>query len=368
MNYHFVEETTISSPALVYYEDVIRENIIKACTEAGSAEKLWPHVKTHKSQKLTEILLEHGIDKFKCATIAEAEMVAQTEAKNILLAYPLIGPNIEKFLKLVKRYPNKKFYALGDNLECLSILGKCAQQNKTSIDCFVDVNTGMNRTGVDWDQIVSFYKQAAGLPGIKLIGMHCYDGERHEQCLENREEKVKITIQKVKNIQKELKACGLLCDILIMGGSPTFPCYARDMKESYFSPGTIFVYDEGYKKQFPDLPYQAGAAVMTRVISHPADGYFTLDAGYKAISAEQGMRGKLIGYPNAEEAFQSEEHWTFRMKSGFENERPHIGEILYVIPWHICPTTAMYDEVAVVSGKSLKGYWKVTARARKIYC
>ena len=88
-----------------------------------------------------------GISNFKCATIAEAEMTAQTDAKNILVAYPLVGPNIHRFLQLQAAYPQKIFYALGDNLAQLQLLGETAQTQNTTAHCLIDVNTGMNRTG-----------------------------------------------------------------------------------------------------------------------------------------------------------------------------------------------------------------------------
>lgn len=366
INYHFVEEKEVFSPALIYYRDMIQKNIEKSIEEAGGAEKLWPHVKTHKSLEVTKLLVKAGIVKFKCATFAEAEMAVQAGAEKILVSYPLVGPNIQQFVRLVKKYSNQTFYAIGDDLSMLEALGKDGKEGKTELNCLVDVNTGMNRTGVSLEEVISFYKKAAELPGIQMRGLHCYDGDRHEKSRKEREEKVKSTIGKVEFIRKTLEKEGLNCENLVMGGSPTFPCYANDMKGVFFSPGTIFIYDEGYLEQFPDLPYVPAAAVLTRVVSHPAEGYFTIDAGYKAISAEQGIRGKLLGCPYAEEAFQSEEHWTFRMKPGHEAERPKIGEILYVIPWHICPTTAMYDKVLMVSDGKLQKFWDVTARGRQM--
>lgn len=291
-------------------------------------------------------------------------MVAETDAERILLAYPLVGPNLERFLKLAMAYPSKTFYALGDDLGQFRALGALAEQYHMKVNGLVDINTGMNRTGVAFEQVIPFYQELGRLPGIIASGLHCYDGERHERNYGSRNEKVQETISKVSDIRGTLTGQELSCPILIMGGSPTFPCYAGNMDGVYFSPGTVFIYDEGYTEQFPDLPYLPGAAILTRVVSHPAEGIFTLDTGYKAISAEQGIRGVIPELPHASEAFQSEEHWTFRMKEGFEKERPAIGTVLYVIPWHVCPTSALYDRAYVISDGSLIGEWPITARSR----
>lgn len=364
-SYHFEGEERVLSPALVYYEEILAENTRRAVLEAGGAKRLWPHIKTHKSPDLVRMLKNFGIERFKCATLAEAEMAANAGARHILLAYPLVGPNIGEYVKLTCRYPEQTFWALGDDLGQLAALGETGRKYGREIPFLVDVNTGMNRTGVPMDAVLEFYKKASRIPGISVKGLHCYDGERHEKEFSQRLRQTEKTAEWVWKSKQALTADGFSFETAVMGGSPSFPCYAGMMKEAYFSPGTIFVYDAGYREQFPDLPYVPGAAVMTRVISHPKEGYFTLDAGYKAISAEQGKRGCLVSCPHACEAFQSEEHWTFRMEPGYEKERPEIGTVLYVIPWHICPTTALYDEICVVAGGKQKAVWPVTARKRK---
>lgn len=363
-SYHFEQESSVPSPALIYYRDIIEANTAAAIRTAGSPERLWPHVKSHKSKDVVRLQVSMGITRYKCATLAEAEMVAQTGAQHILLAYPLVGPNIPSLIRLVRTYPDKSFYALEDDSAQLALLSRHCAEEGIVMPVFVDVNVGMNRTGIPFAQILPFARQASSLPGIRICGLHIYDGNRHEKDFAEREEKVLDTVAETLRIKDIFRTEGLGEPQLIMGGSPTFPCYAKLMKEAFCSPGTVFIYDQGYTEQFPDLPYRPGAAILTRVVSHPAEGFFTLDAGYKAISAEQSVRGKLLDVPNAVEAFQSEEHWTFRMEPGHETDRPAIGSVLYVIPWHICPTTALYDRIHVVEGGQLTDTWQVSARHR----
>ena len=133
----------------------------------------------------------------------------------------------------------------------------------------------------------------------------------------------------------------------------------------FLSPGTVFLWDWGYQTGFPDLPFVPAAALLTRVVSHPAPGVFTLDLGCKAIASDPtGQRGRLLGVPGAEPMFQSEEHWTWRMPAGHEAERPGIGATLYVIPTHICPTTALYRAVKAAEQGRCAGEWIVAARDR----
>ncbi|MFA6508304.1 MAG: hypothetical protein WCT14_19535, partial [Treponemataceae bacterium] len=92
--------SSLPSPALLFYRDEISKNIKKAIQIAGDVRRLRPHIKTHKTKEISEMAMELGITKFKCATIAEAEMLAMIEAPDVLLAYPLVGPNIERLLVL----------------------------------------------------------------------------------------------------------------------------------------------------------------------------------------------------------------------------------------------------------------------------
>ena len=115
--YTFEGQQDIVSPQLVYYPAIIRENIRKMIDIAGGAARLWPHIKTHKMAEVVQMQIEAGIDRFKCATIAEAEMAAKAGAKHLTLAYPLVGPNIKRFAALQAAFPEVEFFAIGDDTE-----------------------------------------------------------------------------------------------------------------------------------------------------------------------------------------------------------------------------------------------------------
>lgn len=376
-SYSFKGSEDIITPALIYYRDILRSNFKKAVETAHGAEHLWPHVKSHKMAEMIRLSMEYGIRRFKCATIAEAEMTASCGAEHIVLSYPLVGPNIERFIRLSEAFPDTHFYAIGDCLNMLSLLGQAARASSLgNVDVLVDVNMGMNRTGVPLSNLISFCDACSAMDGLTLKGLHCYDGHRTEHDYHDRKAQSdhvdRELIPLLKSIYKEHPTCSLV----IIGGSPSFPCHAAsNLAEQeevnnvavYYSPGTIFVHDYGYSKKFPDLPYVPAAAILTRVISNPCEGTFSLDLGYKGIAADPaGIRGQLLGIENYEEMFQSEEHWTFRMKSGHEDECPKVGEELFVIPTHICPTSALYPSVIVVANSEIVGEWEVTARNRKI--
>jgi len=368
--YTLRDTSTLVSPALIYYRDIILANTRRVIEMAGGADRLWPHVKSHKTEEMIRLQIDLGITRFKCATIAEAEMTAKAGGRMIILAYPLVGPNVSRFLRLAADYGNVTFYAVGDDLSQLGILSAEAGKMGTLAKVLVDVDVGMHRTGVSMDKLEGFYEAAAALKGIALNGMHCYDGHIKDSDLNARKAKTDEIDCEVLRIKNSLERKGLDCGLLVMGGTPTFPCRARK-DGMYLSPGTCFIGHWGYFKKIPDMAFPPGAALFTRVVSHPANGSFaakdsfTLDLGSKGIASDPaGERGIIVGMEEAKPLFQSEEHWVFSLPEG--QPLPAIGSDCYVIPAHICPTSALYPRIQVAHDGEISGEWLVSARDRRI--
>jgi len=352
------------SPALIYYKDMILDNTKRVIEMAGGAERLWPHVKSHKTSELVRMQMDLGIRRFKCATAAEAEMTAETGASHIILAYPLIGPNVKRYLELVKAFPKTVFYAIGDNYEQLSILAGEASRKGCSVNVLVDVDIGMHRTGVSLDLLEPFYERCSLLKGLCLEGMHCYDGQCKDPDINRRRAMAEEYDRKLLEIRDSLVRKGLKCGILVMGGSPSFPCRIGS-KDFFLSPGTLFIGDWGYYSLLPDLDFPPGAAIFCRVVSHQRENTFTLDLGSKGIATDPaGQRGIIAGLQEAKPVFQSEEHWVFSLPAGME--RPSIGSECYVIPTHVCPTSPLYPEIQVARNGKITEVWQVKARNRRI--
>ena len=363
MNYHFIEEESIDSPSLIYYQDIIEENINKAIDLAGKAERLWPHMKTHKTSALLKMQIERGITRFKCATIAEAELCAMTGGTQILVAYPLVGPAITRFMKLTCKYNKTSFWAIGDDLQQLELLGKAiTSASQTPANTLIDVNLGMNRTGVLPEKLEDFYLKAIKINGLIIKGFHCYDGHLHNENLDERKVAASSAGDSFWKVKNSLEKQGYEIPVIVMGGTPTFSCH-RKTEGVFLSPGTFFVQDHGYSSKYLDLPFTPGAAILSRVVSHPAKGLFTLDTGSKAIATDPIDRGVITDLPQAKPVFQSEEHWVWELP---ESTSPPIGKIVYILPTHICPTSALYPGVVVVKNGKQVDYWEIGARNRKI--
>lgn len=370
MNPYLLKHTDeIITPALVYYRDILLDNTDQVIAIAGSPDRLWPHVKTHKCAEVLNIQMKKGIRRFKCATVAEAEMVCAAGAEAAILAMPPAGPTAKRMAALAKAYPNTQLYGIVDCEAHLELYRDAALETGMKFPVLVDINMGMNRTGIPTAQAGALYRKAATVPGIRVCGFHCYDGHRKESDRNLRQQLVDQSDQEIFALRKQLIAEGFPVEIVVLGGSPAFPCHAHYKGAGiYYSPGTIFLNDNSYTTRYQDLTMRPAAVIISRVVSHPGPGLFTLDAGCKGISTDYPMetRAALVGVDHCTPVIHSEEHWVFRMDEGYEDKAPAVNSMVYLIPQHICPCTVLYPSILVAEQGEIVDEWVVTARDRRL--
>ncbi|KAA2240591.1 D-TA family PLP-dependent enzyme [Chitinophaga agrisoli] len=355
----------IDSPALLLYPERVKENIALLKSSIDNVTRLRPHVKTVKMPEVVRLMQEAGINKFKCATIAEAEMLGIVQAADVLLAYQPVGPKIARLAALVEQYPQTKYACLVDDITAATAISDHFAAKQQRLPVWLDLNLGQNRTGITpGAEALELYAQLSTLPGITLVGLHAYDGHLHDADLTLRTKRCNDAYAGVTKLAKSIAIKGLPVPLIVAGGSPTFPIHAQ-RPEIECSPGTFAFWDWGYAQGLPEQHYQPAVLVMARVISHPAPHLVCLDLGHKSVAAENQLP-KRVHFINAAEAVpvsQSEEHLVIKV---LDNAAYPIGTVLYGIPYHICPTVALYDSAHIISEQNLEGVWKITARNRSI--
>jgi D-serine deaminase-like pyridoxal phosphate-dependent protein len=321
-------------------------------------------MKTHKLPEVIRLQLKQGVTKFKCATIAEAEMTAGAGASEVLLSYPLVGPNVFRFIELVKTFSETKFLALGDDAAALRALSDGSAANSLKIETLLDVDCGMHRTGVEpGPKALELYRLLASLPGLAPGGLHAYDGHIHDADVAVRTRRVEENYAPVKALHEELLKLGLPVPRYVASGTPTFPIHAR-RGDVECSPGTCVFWDWGYGTKCPDQDFLHAALVLTRVVSKPGPNRLCLDLGHKAIASENPHpRVHLFELPDAKAVMHSEEHLVIETPRAGEFA---VGTALYGVPWHICPTVALHAEAVVVENNRAVRRWRITGRARRL--
>ena len=354
----------IPSPALLVYPDRVEENLRRMIAIAGGAGRLRPHMKTHKMPEMIRLQLARGITRFKCATIAEAEMTASCGAPDVLLAYQPVGPNVARFVQLLKQYPRTAFITIADDADAIDSLSRAADSAGCTIELLLDIDCGQHRCGVEAGaRALELYRRIASLPGLKPGGLHVYDGHIHDADLDERTRHCAAAFAPVQALRQQLTASGLPVPRVVAGGTPTFPIHAR-RPEVECSPGTCVFWDAGYAGKLPDMDFLVAALVLTRVVSKPGDERLCLDLGHKAIAAESPPpRVQFLELPDAKALTHSEEHLVVETARAREFK---VGACLYGVPWHICPTVALHSEAVVIRNGRADSCWKVSARERKL--
>jgi len=384
--YELSETRHVPTPALVFYPERMERNVARVLEIAGSVQRLCPHVKTHKSPGVTALLMRHGVSEFKCATLGEARMLAESAVPELIVAYPLTGPSITTLMQLVEAYPATTFRTVTDCVEGVDELAAAAQASGRALEVLLDIDPGMGRTGVtlnpesqqpgeassgspsDRHPVVATYRHIAECSYLRPAGLHVYDGHIHESDPLLRRQLVQPIIREIERLRRHLQKAGLPVPRVVAGGTPTFPCYAAG-SDFALSPGTCFLHDHQYQEAYPDLGFHPAALILGRVVSVPSTETFTVDVGAKAIATDPpGPRGVILNVPGAEPLAQSEEHWVFRASATAGAGAPAVprrGSVVYILPRHICPTVDRHA-FAYVAGPNgnLTGVWPITGRNR----
>lgn len=371
----------IPSPALLVYPDRAEENLRRLVAIAGGTARLRPHMKTHKLPAIARMHAALGMTKVKCATIAEAEMLADCGLDDVLLAYQPVGPAVGRLLRLVERFPRVRFRAIVDDEGAARALSAASAASGRAIDLLVDLDVGMHRTGISPEDAAPLCQQLSRLPGVTFGGLHAYDGHLRDPDPAIRTAQADEAFARVLALAAAVEADGVPVPRIVAGGTPTLPCHApRQERRLELSPGTVVFWDAGYAAGLPDLDFLNAALVLTRVVSKPGGNRVCLDLGHKAIASEMphprvvliGPRPSVPGprpdaphVPVLPATFvgHSEEHLVLETP---EAASLRVGDVLYGIPWHVCPTVALHGQAVVVRDHQAMERWNVTARERVI--
>jgi len=363
--FEVMDADNIPSPALLVYPDRIEENIKRMIAIAGgNAGRLRPHVKTHKMAEIIKLQMKHGIQKFKCSTIAEVELVASCGANDILLAMQPVGPAIRRLFEIKEKYPNSIISAIVDSEKIIKEISVYAHKMGLEINLWLDIDIGMNRTGiVPGNKALDLYKLISESDSLKIAGLHVYDGHNHEPDPIKRKKTFDENIGKINMLVEDISKAGHEYPLIIAGGTPTFPFFAT-CENMELSPGTMIFWDYGYSESFSDMDFLYAATLMMRIVSKPGKNLLCFDLGTKAIASEMPHpRVKILGLENYKIKSHFEEHFVIECD---EAEKYNPGDIFYGIPMHICPTVARYESVSVIRNKHYSGQWQVEARNRKL--
>jgi D-serine deaminase-like pyridoxal phosphate-dependent protein len=359
-----IDYSNIFSPGIILFPERVAHNIDWIINRVGGRpERLRPHIKTHKTKEANEMMLQKGIKKFKCATIAEAELLALSNAPDVLIAYQLSLSNLNRFKLLIEKYPKTNFSCLVDDFNHLIEMDQFALNHGIKIPVFIDLNLGMNRTGIQIKDGLNLIKQIIQSSNIEFRGIHAYDGHIRDKKIEERIIHVEEDFEDFWTLKEKID---VFCPDIeyIVGGTPSFLVHSEN-NEFTCSPGTFIFFDAGYAELYPENSLKQAVYIVTRVVSKPTKTSLCLDLGHKSIAAENPIQNRIrfVDSRILSLESQSEEHGIVKVEN---SEEFKIGDIILGIPYHVCPTIALHQFLQVIENGKLSGEWEVLARNRKI--
>ncbi len=336
----------VATPCFVIIEDNVRHNLARTAEACGGMQRLMPHVKTHRAPWIVELLLAQGVTAFKCATVAEVEMVLAAGAKQVTWAYPTPNSfNIQRFIDGARQYPDAVLTGMLDSERGLEVWRTELQGAPENVLLWVDLDPGLGRTGIAMDE--SALKLARSVYKLgRFAGFHVYDGHVSGDRNERRE-KVVETAEIVRTLKSRLGE-KIKCEI-IAGGSYTFDLWPRDLTQ-YVSPGSWTYSSAQHDIELADLDWRPAAFVLATVIS-VHNNTATLDAGSKAISPDKPMAERFRW--DGRIVLMNEEHVIV------ESASLRVGDRVMLMPQHACTTAYLYDRALV---RTLSGAWEQRAQ------
>jgi D-serine deaminase-like pyridoxal phosphate-dependent protein len=358
----------VLTPALLIYPELIAANIARTLQLLGADADRWRvHIKTAKLGYTLRMFLERGVRNFKCATTLELLEGCRSGAADVLLAYPTVGANARRVCEIAEQFPQVRISALAENEE------QVQQWQGTRVGIFVDINSGMNRTGIEQSHSEEIVRLVRAIhdAGLEFRGLHYYDGQYGGWEEGERIAAVHAGYEQLLEVVGAIERSGVKVPEAITAGTPTFPgalafqgFHGRQFVHR-ISPGTIVYGDATSQAQFrSDFGYAPAVLVLTRVVSHPREGIVTCDAGHKSVSADAGIPTcVVVGRPELTPIGPSEEHLPMSIAAGLA--APKVGEALYLLPRHVCPTVNNFDCALVVRNREIESVERVSARGRE---
>jgi len=364
---HRFETDELLTPALVIYPELVRQNVQATIRALGGDPARWrPHVKTAKLLATMKLLVEAGVETAKCATTLELLTACEAGFRDVLVSYPHMGRNARRIAEIADEFPDVRVSALVESEEQLP------EWTGSRVDLFIDVNPGMDRTGIPVlrNEVIAALARKIKANGLIFRGLHFYDGHSTDPEITERTRKAHARYRELVELASFLQNAGVDVHEIVSAGTPALPCAIsfeplwNGPFRHQVSPGTVVYNDSSSLKQLPDYGYQPAVLVVSRVVSHPATGIVTCDAGHKAVSVDSGVPNCVVlGYPDLEALKPSEEHLPLKCKN--EANLPALGETLYLVPRHVCPTVNNFNAALLVEGGRIRSIEPVTARGRE---
>lgn len=357
----------LSTPALTVELDALERNldrVAELCRRQGVG--LRPHTKTHKTVEVSRLQFAHGAVGLTVAKVGEAEVMAGAGLDDILVAFPILGE--EKLRRLAHLAQVRRLLLALDSEAAAQELSRAAAAQKASIGVLVEFDAGGRRCGLDpGPALVGLAKTIEKLPGLKFRGLMSYFGNVWGTPQERRAEAAHVA-ERVARGLAAFRAERMPVEIVSGGSTPSAEFAHLIPGLTEIRPGTYVYNDLNTYYQGACGLEDCAVRVVATVVSTAVPGRAIIDAGSKTFSSDLLGSGPKSGYgyvveaPDAPIVKLNEEHGLLDITQSRHSF--HVGEVVTVIPNHVCATVNMHDEILTLRQGEAVGCWKIAARGK----
>jgi D-serine deaminase-like pyridoxal phosphate-dependent protein len=357
----------LSTPALTIDLDTLERNLDRMASSCREQKVgLRPHAKTHKTPEVARMQLDRGALGLTVAKVGEAEVMAEAGLDDILIAYPILGA--EKLRRLVTLARGRRITVALDSEAAAQELSRAASAQDSTLGVLVEFDVGFHRCGLaPGPSCLELARKIAGMPGLSFRGLMTYFGNIRGS-LEERRAGMQVVAGKVERALAAFRDAGLEVEIVSGGSTPSAEFAHLIPGLTEIRPGTYVYNDLNTFYQGACCLQDCAARVVTTVVSTAVPGRAIIDAGSKTLSSDLLGAGPESGYGYVVEAPDvpiiklNEEHGHLDItRSAHEF---YVGEVLTVIPNHVCTCVNMHDEVFILRNGMVAGSWRVAARGK----
>lgn len=361
----------LSTPALTIDLNILERNLDRMaayCRDHGLG--LRPHTKTHKTREVARMQLERGAVGLTVAKTGEAEVMASAGLDGILVAYPIWGA--EKLRRLAALAREHSILLSLDNEATAEGLSQAASSAGTAIGVLVEFDSGLHRCGLPpGPDCLELARKIEKMAGLKFRGLMTYPGNIWG-AEDAREKEVKQVSERFEKALEPFHKAGMELEVVSGGSTPSAFMSHEIPGLTEIRPGTYVYNDLNTYYQGACRLEDCAARVVTTVVSTAVPGHAMIDSGSKTLSSDAlgaghdtghgAGHGYVVEAPDAPLIKLNEEHGYLDISKS--SHAFHVGEVVSVIPNHVCACVNMHDEVFLLRDGQVEGSWKVAARGK----
>lgn len=365
MNYR----VELDTPCLVVQKQLLQQNIDEMAAYAREQGiNMRPHQKTHKTAEIAKMQMDAGAIGVTCAKLGEAEALVDSGVVNdVFLAYQVVGPR--KIARLLQLMDRAKVSVAVDGVESAQSLSEACVADGKTLDVIIEMNTGLNRAGIlPGEETERLAEAVAAMPGLNVKGIMTHEGHVAKAMSQDELDSYGGDAgQAMIETAKRLREKGINIEVISVGSTPGSFSTTKVDGITEMRPGTYVFYDSAIFRFGRIGPDRCALRILATVVSRPSPDRAVIDAGSKTLTMDppppdrQGY-GYVVDEPDAIIARVSEEHGVIEFPSG--NSKLAVGDVIEIIPNHVCPTVNLQDEMFVVSEDGSIEAWKVIARGK----